>query len=107
MTKNEIRAKFTALRPHGFRVDTFQDRRATQKHNGFPDVVITKGNVFFIEIKTRNDKPSKKQLEFKEAVASTPAVFVFATEFNCEHLVGEIVGGTLTKDRAEKYNQLT
>ena len=71
MTKKLLKEKIYILKKWGYEFKNFQDfRRAAPGSKGFTDLLIIapSGDIFFIDIKTENDKPSKEQLEFREIV---------------------------------------
>lgn len=97
MTKTEIANKFSNnLCKWGYDVKNFQSPRYNPPGSkGFTDLHITSPHdfVIYVEIKTKNDKPSDKQKEFREMINKhcTRAVHVYATEENTDRLISAIM----------------
>ncbi len=92
MTKKQLKEKIYELKKHGFQFKNFQNRRYNPYGSiGFPDlfIVTPDGWIIFVELKTDNDEPSDKQIEFRNLINDTCkyAVCVFGTRENHKRLI--------------------
>lgn len=96
MTKAEIKNKFYELKKWGYEFKNFQSHKKMPfGSRGFCDlfIVAPTGFIFFIDIKTKNDVPSPKQIEFRAIINSRckEAVHLFGTEENTDRLINSIM----------------
>lgn len=69
MTKSELNKKIIELRKYGFLVYGFNNNRPNRRNNnGFPDYVIIKNKIWFLEVKIGKDKLSDEQAIFRSYI---------------------------------------
>lgn len=95
MTKAEIKNKFKPLKQWGYTLKNFEHYKPMPKGSkGFIDlfVITPDGWTLFIDIKSKNDRPSEDQLKFRDALAHCKyAVHFFATEDNVDRMIEVIL----------------